>query len=1441
MNKILKYSVLPVLMFLFTGARLDSQTVSNVFITGNNTVGSVLTGHQTLNGITNQDIAYYWYSSSPRSQLSAGSASYTISSTDLGDSIYFKVLVLRNGTHDTIATDSSALSLPVVANSLPSVLSKQIVGEKKTGKTVYGVYTYYDLENDPESGTTFRWRVADNASGLNETDISGETGTSLGIPAGYINKYVKFYVTPRSSSGSSPGLEDSSPWYGPFTNSPPVASSVSISGASRDLGATLIGSYTYTDADGDAESGSTYSWLSSTSQGGTYTSLGVTTIAYSIREGEEGRWYKFSVTPRSSNGSVGSAVTSPVGFGPANTRPSAGNLHIYGTLEKGVTIKARFTYHDADNDLPGLHIFRWYRDTLMVKESTDSTYTLTSDDVGYRFKFYVIPVSITGKPSSGNLVQGTFEGPVTDHSAIPPDASGICISGSRQTGSELRGRYAYVKTSYKEGNSIYYWTVDGVVVKTGVGDSYRKYVLQSSDIGKEIRFGVMPVDNQGNSNSIRYSEPLARFTMPSTSFSVLDADIKLSAVPDSGKFEGTGVTNDYFSPKTAGYLGSPYSLKYTYTWTYDEHYCTQVAYQNVSVSNVNVSILGFNQFYCSNDSKDTVVIINVPAGYTDRKFTISDSSAVIRTINDTIIFNPSKLRPGYGYNTLTYLATGTGMDTLRRTMVFDIEEVVKPVISSLEAKTIFCSNDNEFVLKAKPGSGAFKGIPVFNDTIFKPSGLAGDYNVDYRYSTVRGCSDSIRVGVTINPAPHPDFVLRDTCITAPDDSIAFVNKTPLIPVVSSTTWTVSYMGTNYVFNRDSIRFLFSQGGEHDVTLKVQTDKNCTSEVKKGIDVGVKPVADFYFRGDCYSPGTNIILRDTTPFVPGITSHVWKFENDPNSYDAKILNYPKNSFGYLRFTYTVGTKYKNCSDTREDSIFIRPTIPVTPDLLYEENFEKAGQGGWFNGYEGINRWTFGLPQGQYIDHPYSGQKAWFTNFGNGSTPDTIPVNYSVMSPCFDFTSLKRPMISMMLWKRFDRNHDGAALLYQIGDGNPEYIGTLDDGINWYNSTLIKGKPGGEQQGWTAGYGDIKDTNWVESKHTLDELAGKKDVKFSLVYGSDGSAQESDGIALDDILITERTRGVLFEHFTNMISTDATKVAPDVKRVSDLMNEDVINIQYHTNFPGTDQFYTDNPEDANARFLFYGLSRAPYSFIDGGTRLNYASISDHFAGVMLDINDLTRRSLIKPTFLIELDANVSSGILGVSATIRSLDDISASNITLYLAVVEDTCIINGKSYYNIFRKLVPDAGGISLDRNWTKGKEVEKKDIYWKIEKLSSKTSFKVIAFIQNNITKQVYQAEVKSFLDIAVGVDKINAAGEDILLYPNPTNGNLTIRFAGESFYDRDIRIFDLSGNLVRSYNAGSGEREYVIDNLGLKNGLYTVKVSVKGKLQSYKKLVIASH
>jgi hypothetical protein len=1450
------------ILFLIASRGFSQTTVSGVYITGNFTVGSTLNGFYTTSGGGSNIISQVWYRVSPRTSVATGSDNYTIQAADLGKGLYLKVLVIKSGTGDTLSRDSSAVSVNIAANAKPVASGVKILGTLHSGMTVFGTYNYSDLENDAEGTSTFKWEVADDASGTNPQTVS-TASSSYTITDADTNKHLRFSVTPVASGGTVTGTEVSSTWSSSaIINDIPVATVPTVTYTSLNVNSALTAHYTYSDTEGNIESGSKYQWYSSTTLAGTYDPIANDTLSsHIILMAEQGRYFKFSVTPRSSAGSSPGVLKRSIAYGPANSKPYTDNLTVFGTTTIGSTLKARYKYHDINSDAEGVSKFQWYREAIAITGATDSAYVLTAEDVDFHVKFEVTPVSSTGFPDTGSPVMSSLSAKITDPAPTLPSAKDLCIQGTRADAQELTGRYTYIKNgSHDEGLSIYLWKVGNTFVKSGTGTTNKKYTLTSSDIGKEIIFAVIPKNNKSTPQigDTVFSNPMAIFTMPRESFTIADPPITLSATPGGGVFSGDeGVSGNTFTPADVNIANSPFNMLYQLTINLGDNTCVQSASTKLSVSGITMAFQSFKDRYCQNNGLDTIWVRNMPKGYIGT-FYMSDMNGYYMKLNDTtLVINPDAMKVGNKDDIVIFAADSAFGKHIEISRPFIIDAVPVLSILNLPNDTVLCNNAVPFKLFVSHDPGIFTG-PVTGGTL-DPSLTVGNAVVKYTHITVNGCVASVSVPIKINPAPKVSFAAKDYCIESSTDITKFINKStpnktspPLTPSDSVNKWLWAFYDAGGI-DTSSLRepgYLYKTGGFHKIILTATTLNNCTSVKDSTIDLGVKPLADFYWLRECFHPADSIFLKDTTFSSSVIASRTWIFPGKDTinlGVLDKSLKYPKLAPGYLDVKYIVRTNYLGCHDTVSKSIYIRPTISLSTDD-YFENFE-AGNGGWVKDYEKHNTWSFGTPSRTYINKAASGVNAWVTNFAT----DTIESS-SVISPCFDFSTIQRPMIKVKLWKRFEINRDGGALQYKIGDDPSgwQYVGTFDDGIVWYNSTLIKGRPGGDQIGWTAGAGNQKDADWVESRHKLDELMGKKDVKFRIAYGSDGTARDNDGLAVDDIWIGRRTRGVLLEHYTNNMSSDANTASDQVTELSNRDTVDIINIQYHTNFPGSgDTYYNDNPGDASARVLYYGLSRTPYSFIDGGTRKNYANIFDYRPTPLdspLDSNDLKRRSLISPYFLITLITTESGGVLTISGQIKALETITNSeNVTLYLAVTERKNVLpvaeGGRTeFYNVFRKFIPDAGGISLKKSWTKNEIYTIAERTWVIEKIPNNSDIEVIAFIQNNITKEIYQAESNRKHNVTVGVDNLFVnEGKGFSLYPNPASDRLTIAFEQSLLSETDIMIYDFKGTVVRSYKAGSGQEEFTISGLGLKQGIYLVRIKSGLMELGFKKLIVSDY
>ncbi|MEL7428156.1 MAG: hypothetical protein AAFN81_34575, partial [Bacteroidota bacterium] len=189
--------------------------------------------------------------------------------------------------------------------------------------------------------------------------------------------------------------------------------------------------------------------------------------------------------------------------------------------------------------------------------------------------------------------------------------------------------------------------------------------------------------------------------------------------------------------------------------------------------------------------------------------------------------------------------------------------------------------------------------------------------------------------------------------------------------------------------------------------------------------------------------------------------------------------------------------------------------VLSTFPYLEDFEN-GNGGWTSDGTG-GTWALGLPAKAVINSAASGVNAWVT--GGLANDYNNNDNSFVLGPCFDFTTLVKPIFRANIWWDSEFSWDGAKLQTSIDAGASwQDVGALNDPNNWYNDGTITGLGyTGSQIGWS-GRGASGSNGWVSAEHELNGLGGQSSVLIRIAFGSDGSVP-GEGFAFDDVEIFE----------------------------------------------------------------------------------------------------------------------------------------------------------------------------------------------------------------------------------------------------------------------------------------------------------------------------------
>jgi hypothetical protein len=729
------------------------------------------------------------------------------------------------------------------------------------------------------------------------------------------------------------------------------------------------------------------------------------------------------------------------------------------------------------------------------------------------------------------------------------------------------------------------------------------------------------------------------------------------------------------------------------------------------------------------------------------------------------------------------------------------------------------------------------------------------------------CRQSDSALAVVNQAPAPDFEFIELCVPTGGDSIDFRNISDTTGLGGTLTWEWNYGHIQsgeanldtFLTMRDGTHF-YPRSGDRSITLTATVQETgCTEAETKNNYIGHIPDITIHWNTECFT-------TDSTRFTgeavtdDGNSNYSWKVLSIDGAELLAKEGYVLNNIAYkfeaidnYRIQLTATTD-RGCIRNKEEIIFLRPYITTLSDTTpYFEGFE-TGEGGWFSfkaPESSQNSWKVGAVEaGKFpYDLPGAGNMVWFTDSVTRNTVEQSWVN----SPCFDFTGMRRPMISLDRRISSDRDRDGAVLQYSYDEGVIWHnVGAVNDGsINWYNTFRIAGGPGGQGEGWTGGFIFDKNEPWMNSRHELDDLRGRSRVQFRLAYSSsDTSIVDKEGFAFDNVWIGERSRVVLLEHFTN---AGVEAIAATNRRINQLVRNnplDMIDVQYHAEVEGkSDRMNADNPSPASARSLFYGTRQVPYTLLDGGLEGEMAY--DFSENNDLDTLDLFSRALEDPSFDIELDVSAAAGKLDISIGLEALESMPSAEYIVFIAILEKhindaAYLVQGgdTAFQNVVRDMLPNAAGESFNRSWNAGDKVSLFHSWNISEKVLYPELLNVVVFVQDAESRMVYQAasndpDLNGDPVIHVSLSDVLKSGDiRMLLYPNPATGKAYLAF-GEPLKERvEIQLFTHTGSLVRNDLLIQGTNVFEMDLQGLSVGIYFVRAIQYGRVIATEKLMI---
>lgn len=293
-----------------------------------------------------------------------------------------------------------------------------------------------------------------------------------------------------------------------------------------------------------------------------------------------------------------------------------------------------------------------------------------------------------------------------------------------------------------------------------------------------------------------------------------------------------------------------------------------------------------------------------------------------------------------------------------------------------------------------------------------------------------------------------------------------------------------------------------------------------------------------------------------------------------------------------------------------------------------------------------------------------------------------------------------------------------------------------------------------------------------------------------------------------LVLPAQRVVLIEQFTNSGCPPCAASTPPVFNYVNNNPLDVVAIGYHTSYPYSDSMYFENPFESSARVSYYGSFGVPQSFVDGNY---YSNSSSNFIPVMA--NTINARKAIANKYNI---SNVNTTISGNNLNTKIVfESLSTSNVNdtlrAHIVVIEKNVLKSSyaaspganteTNYEYVMRKMLPNQVGSFLVNRSLNGKDTIA--FNWTMQKIKNNTQVRLVAFVQNINTKEVYMANMFS-TNLSTGISENNNEACSLQAYADPTLKTITIT-SDKLKNTATIKIIDMSGKNIVSEKLMPGE------------------------------------
>jgi len=1006
------------------------------------------------------------------------------------------------------------------------------------------------------------------------------------------------------------------------------------------------------------------------------------------------------------------------------------------------------------------------------------------------------------------------------------------------------------------------------MVLEDIGSPYTVFLEPESNDSFYIASAIDRRGDKGTTNgsvevTVLSATPVS-FDLDRSTFLMTEPGYVLTSFPTGGSFIGPGVANGRFYPEIASYEDSPHTITCTFT---NSSGCESTTQTDLFVlgGEASVYLLSGDDSISSICDKSISYTLkgnnldDLPGSFELFADDVAGLDPVHGHITDTAsadneaILDPEGLAGSYEVH-YTY---GVNELEISATLSLEINELGTVVISGLPGTV--CESDEPYLLV--PETDIEDPTPIYTFSgpgvvgsqdegfYFDPGSadaVEGKHDIELDYTSSFGCSTSSQQTVTVKFAPELSFTLSPVCLPASGGLVSFDNTSSGKYAVDSWSWDFGdpESGENNSSDQEHPGHFYQEPGTRTISLTATTDNGCVAVLQMDTVLADQPEANFILVNDCYIKGvkTAFLDRSVSAFAD-INQLTWTFKTKSGgTLGIQVSESPADTIAYdfrSLDQYQVNLQVVNesgCQGEVNRAIDLKP-IRNLKYSSYHEDFN--GNATAWEVYSENNSYSWKRNEPDFTGFtPGEGDLAWYTEL-----PEQVEgyLEHSwVQSPCFGLSGLSTPLVQLDLMKSFVPGMDGAVLQYQeMASDAWTTIGTLRDGVNWYNHADIGNRPGGSSSGWGLELFE-PDTEWISASHSLVTLTGKPFVKLRIAIGTGGKQDiGNQGFAFDNFFIGQRIRRSVLEYFTNASSAaagDADKV------VESYVNENpgiVYDLQYHMDYPGVDPMNANNPHPPSTRAWSNGVSTVPYAILNGGIepdlRYDFSDSSQE-----PDSKTLIEASLENPLFNMKLMVTYLEDRLEGAVQVSCAADTFTNNLQLYLVVIERELTaysgLNSDTFRNVVLDMLPNAGGKLLGNQWSRGSTdtVEFSWIY--ASHVEDVEDLSVVAFVQDRDQGYVLQAEAIPHTP-GLGLSPLNGEAGLMHVYPNPARDFLYINYGERTKMAGEIKLMDLSGRVLKQSEIVPGTKIQQLDISQLPDGMYMIYRMESGVVKAHSKFV----